>query len=92
MPVYNAPLRDMKFVMQEVLDIGSLQKYEKFAEPIVTYYRIYHYPQVIHLQVISMLHLDIVNIRAITNHISNLKCTRLIGTVLDKVKASAGGW
>ena len=32
MPVYNAPLRDMKFVMQEVLDIGSLQKYEKFAE------------------------------------------------------------
>ena len=32
MPIYNAPLRDMKFVMQEVLDIGSLQKYEKFAE------------------------------------------------------------
>jgi len=32
MPVYNAPLRDMKFVMQEVLDVGSLQKYEKFAE------------------------------------------------------------
>lgn len=32
MPVYNAPLRDMKFVMQEVLNVGALQKYEKFAE------------------------------------------------------------
>ena len=32
MPIYNAPLRDMKFVMQEVLDAASLTKYEKFAE------------------------------------------------------------
>lgn len=32
MPVYNAPLRDMKFVMQEVLNVGALQEYEKFAE------------------------------------------------------------
>ena len=32
MPIYNAPLRDMKFVMQELLDAGSLTKYEKFAE------------------------------------------------------------
>ena len=32
MPIYNAPLRDMKFVMQELLDAGALTKYEKFAE------------------------------------------------------------
>lgn len=32
MPVYNAPLRDMKFVMQEVLNVGSLTEYEKYAE------------------------------------------------------------
>jgi len=32
MPTYNAPLRDMKFVMQEVLDVGQLTKYEQFAE------------------------------------------------------------
>jgi len=32
MPVYNAPLRDMKFVMQEMLDVGQLTKYEKFEE------------------------------------------------------------
>jgi len=32
MPTYNAPLRDMKFVMQEVLDVGQLTKYENFAE------------------------------------------------------------
>ena len=32
MPIYNAPLRDMKFVMQEVLDAASLTQYEKFAE------------------------------------------------------------
>ena len=32
MPIYNAPIRDMKFVMQEMLDAGSLTKYEKFAE------------------------------------------------------------
>ncbi len=32
MPIYNAPIRDMKFVMQEVLDAASLAKYETFAE------------------------------------------------------------
>jgi len=32
MPSYNAPLRDMKFVMQEMLDIKQLQDYEQFAE------------------------------------------------------------
>lgn len=32
MPVYNPPLRDMKFVMQEMLDVGDLTKYEKYAE------------------------------------------------------------
>jgi len=32
MPIYNAPLRDMKFVMQEMLDVGHLTGYEKFAE------------------------------------------------------------
>jgi len=32
MPIYNAPLRDMKFVMQEVLNVGQLTNYEKFAE------------------------------------------------------------
>ena len=32
MPVYNAPLRDMKFVMQEMLDAGHLTKYEQFSE------------------------------------------------------------
>ena len=32
MPSYNAPLRDMKFVLQEVLDVEQLQKYEKYAE------------------------------------------------------------
>ena len=32
MPIYNAPIRDMKFVMQEMLDAGSLTQYEKFAE------------------------------------------------------------
>ena len=32
MPIYNAPVRDMKFVMQEMLDVGQLTKYERFAE------------------------------------------------------------
>lgn len=32
MPAYNAPLRDMKFVMQEMLNVGQLTEYEKFAE------------------------------------------------------------
>ena len=32
MPTYNAPLRDMKFVMQEMLDVGSLTQYEKYAD------------------------------------------------------------
>ncbi|WP_409432856.1 acyl-CoA dehydrogenase C-terminal domain-containing protein [Litorimonas sp. RW-G-Af-16] len=32
MPTYNAPLRDMKFVMEEVLNVGQLTEYEKFAE------------------------------------------------------------
>ena len=32
MPIYNAPIRDMKFVMQEMLDVGQLTSYEKFAE------------------------------------------------------------
>ena len=32
MPVYNPPLRDMKFVMQEMLNVGDLTKYEKYAE------------------------------------------------------------
>ena len=32
MPSYNAPLRDIKFVMQEMLDVESLTEYENFAE------------------------------------------------------------
>ena len=32
MPIYNAPIRDMKFVMQEVLDVGQLTQYDRFAE------------------------------------------------------------
>jgi len=32
MPIYNAPIRDMKFVMQEMLDVGQLTQYERFAE------------------------------------------------------------
>lgn len=32
MPSYNAPLRDMKFVLDEVLNVGQLTDYEKFAE------------------------------------------------------------
>ena len=32
MPIYNAPIRDMKFVMQEMLNVGQLTQYEKFAE------------------------------------------------------------
>ena len=32
MPSYNAPLRDIKFVMQEMLNVESLTEYEKFAE------------------------------------------------------------
>ncbi len=32
MPSYDAPLRDMKFVMQEMLDVGQLTKYERFSE------------------------------------------------------------
>ena len=32
MPIYNAPIRDMKFVMQEMLNVGDLTKYERFAE------------------------------------------------------------
>jgi len=32
MPIYEAPLRDMKFVMQEMLDVGQLTEYERFTE------------------------------------------------------------
>ena len=32
MPIYNAPIRDMKFVMQEVLNVGQLTDYERFSE------------------------------------------------------------
>ena len=32
MPIYNPPLRDIKFVMQEMLNVGQLTEYEKFAE------------------------------------------------------------
>jgi len=32
MPIYNAPIRDMKFVLQEVLNVEQLTEYEKFAE------------------------------------------------------------
>ena len=32
MPIYNAPIRDMKFVMQEVLDVGQLTQYDRFSE------------------------------------------------------------
>lgn len=32
MPSYNAPLREMKFVMQEMLNVEQLTEYEKFAE------------------------------------------------------------
>ena len=32
MPTYTAPLRDMKFVMQELLNVGKLTEYERFAE------------------------------------------------------------
>ena len=32
MPIYNAPVRDMKFVMQEMLNVGQLTEYERFAE------------------------------------------------------------
>jgi len=32
MPIYNAPVRDMKFVMQELLNVGQLTEYEKYAE------------------------------------------------------------
>ena len=32
MPTYNAPVRDMKFVMQEMLNVGQLTQYEKFSE------------------------------------------------------------
>ena len=32
MPSYNAPIRDMKFVMQEMLNVGQLTEYEKYAE------------------------------------------------------------
>ena len=32
MPSYNAPLRDIKFVMQEMLNVESLTEYENFAE------------------------------------------------------------
>ena len=32
MPVYNAPVRDMKFIMQEMLNVGQLTEYEKYAE------------------------------------------------------------
>ncbi len=32
MPIYEAPLRDMKFVMQEMLNVGQLTEYEKFTE------------------------------------------------------------
>ena len=32
MPIYNPPLRDMKFIMQEMLDVGGLTTYENYAE------------------------------------------------------------
>ena len=32
MPSYNAPIRDMKFVLEELLNVGQLASYEKFAE------------------------------------------------------------
>ena len=32
MPTYNAPLRDMKFVMQEMLNVEQLTEYEQFAD------------------------------------------------------------
>ena len=32
MPSYNAPLRDMNFVLNEVLNAGQLTQYERFAE------------------------------------------------------------
>ena len=32
MPSYNAPLRDMNFVLNEVLNVGQLTEYERFAE------------------------------------------------------------
>ena len=32
MPTYNAPLRDQKFILNELLNVGQLTKYEKFAE------------------------------------------------------------
>ncbi|MEP6342028.1 MAG: acyl-CoA dehydrogenase C-terminal domain-containing protein [Maricaulaceae bacterium] len=32
MPIYNAPVRDMKFVLQEMLNVGHLTEYERFAE------------------------------------------------------------
>ena len=32
MPFYNAPIRDMKFVMQEVLNVGQLTQYDRFSE------------------------------------------------------------
>ena len=32
MPSYNAPLRDQRFVLNELLNVGQLTKYEKFAE------------------------------------------------------------
>ena len=32
MPIYNAPIRDMKFVMQEMLNVGQLTQYERFSE------------------------------------------------------------
>ena len=32
MPIYEAPLRDMKFVMQEMLNVGQLTEYERFTE------------------------------------------------------------
>ncbi len=32
MPIYNPPLRDIKFVMQEMLNVGQLTEYEKYAE------------------------------------------------------------
>ena len=32
MPIYNAPVRDMKFVMQELLDVGQLTKFKKYEE------------------------------------------------------------
>ncbi len=32
MPSYNAPIRDQKFVLNEVLNVAQLTQYEKFAE------------------------------------------------------------